>query len=105
MGKRRRWQCIFSNLLRKCKVSSEGGEVRNIIWSPGGYLSRGGTDWIQISKDLGLIQVFYLLSPLREKENRTEILNLIKSLLLCFSVKVILKKELIFRHVTVSKLS
>ena len=27
MVKRRRLQCIFSNFLSKCKVSSEGGEV------------------------------------------------------------------------------
>ena len=37
----------------------------------------GGADWIQISKELGLIHVFERLSLLRGEENRTEILNLI----------------------------
>ena len=44
-----------------------------------GTYQGGGADWIQISKELGLIHVFDRLSLLRGEENRTEILNLINS--------------------------
>ena len=55
----------------------QGGD--KIVWSPSRYLWGGGADWIQISKELGLIHVFDRLSLLRMEENRTEILNLINS--------------------------
>ena len=41
MVKQRRWQCVFRNLLSKCKVDSEGGKVGMILF---GHLvgTRGG---------------------------------------------------------------
>ena len=45
----------------------------------GTYRGGGWADWIQISKELGLIHVFDRLSLLRGEENQTEILNLINS--------------------------
>ena len=74
MVKRRRLQCIFSNLLSKWKVSSEGGKVGiKLFGHLVGTYQGGGADWIQISKELGLIHVFDRLSLLRGEENRTEI--------------------------------
>ena len=66
---------------------------------------QGGADWIQISKELGLIHVFDRLSLLRGEENQTEILNLINSQTVYLLIRVMLKKGSIFRHVTVSKLN
>ena len=56
MVKRRRLQCIFSNFLSKCKVSSEGGEVGVALFGHlVGTCGGGEQDWIQILKELGLI--------------------------------------------------
>ena len=64
--KRRRLQCIFSNLLSKCKVSSEGGKVGITLF---GHLvgtcgEGGGSRLDENSKELGSIRVFDPLSLL-----------------------------------------
>ena len=62
--KRRRLQCIFSNLLSKCKVSSEGGKVGITLFVHLVGTCGGGSRLDENSKELGSIRVFDPLSLL-----------------------------------------
>ena len=70
MVKQRRRQCVFRNLLSKCKVDSEGGKVGMTLF---GHLvgTRGGGG--------GRLNTNFKEIFLWGKESRTEILNLISS--------------------------
>ena len=72
------------------------------MWSLSRYLWGGGG---QIGHKFQRNSSFDRLSLSRGKENRTETLNLINSQTIFLLVKVMRKRELIFRQVTVSKLS
>ena len=57
--RRRRWK-ISSNLLSRCKVSSEGGEVGITLCGHlvGTCEGGGGEDWTQISKEFKFLIAF-----------------------------------------------
>ena len=96
MVKQRRRQCVFRNLLSKCKVDSEGGKVGMILF---GHLvatrGGGGVDWIQISKEFGFIQVFDPSFFMRERKSNWDFKS--DQLIDCkFLVKVMQRRSQFF---------